>query len=520
MLQGTSMSSPQAAGASALLLSAAKEKGIALPPANLRTALVSTADHIKGVQAYEEGAGSINIVDAWTAIKAGATAHEYTVKAPVDTALDQALKTPGFGTGLYDREGGLKAGVKKSYDITVTRTSGPDKAIRHELYFENNAADTFKIVGSDEVMLELNKPVTVKVAAKSATAGIKSAILEVDDPKTEGIDKQIMTTVVVSAPVKYTFSASGSVQRNSNQSYFLTVPEGARTLEVAISGLAATSQTRFISIHPYGVAVEDTGTPYCYSNFPITNGCAPDVRSYPNPQPGVWEVEVESRRASPLLDNPYKLDAEVLGVTFDPAEKTIAEAKIGTPVAAEWTVTNQFSAIDGSLKSGFLGSSLVGEKTIADGGSQETSVTLPEGVDRFEVAIGGVSDLAADLDLSVFKDGKSVGQSADGDSEEKVSLTAPAAGTYTIVVDGYSVPSGSTSYGYKDVYFAPSLGTVTTDASKAVKLPSGAAAKVSAEILVKGAAPEGRKFFGELQLVNSRGTVAGTSTVTIEKALP
>ena len=33
------------------------------------------------------------------------------MKAPVDTAIDYALKTPGFGTGLYDREGGLKAGA-------------------------------------------------------------------------------------------------------------------------------------------------------------------------------------------------------------------------------------------------------------------------------------------------------------------------------------------------------------------------------------------------------------------------
>ena len=47
------------------------------------------------------------------------------MKAPVDTAIDFALKTPGFGTGLYDREGGLKVGQKKTYDVTITRTTGP-----------------------------------------------------------------------------------------------------------------------------------------------------------------------------------------------------------------------------------------------------------------------------------------------------------------------------------------------------------------------------------------------------------
>lgn len=521
MLQGTSMASPQAAGASALLLSAAKEKGIALTPAVLRTALVSNADHIKDTQAYEEGAGLINIVDAWKAIKDGATAHDYTVKAPVDTAIDFALKTPGFGTDLYDREGGLKAGVKKSYEITVTRTSGPDKAIRHELHFENNAGDTFKIVGSDEVKLELNKPVTVKVAAKSATAGIKSAILEVDDPKTEGIDKQIMTTVVVASPVKYTFSASNSVQRNSTQSYFLTVPEGAKTLEVAISGLAATSQTRFISIHPYGVAVENTGTPYCYSNFPNTNGCAPDVRSYPNPQPGVWEVEVESRRTSPLLDNPYKLDATVLGATFEPDVVTVPEAKVGTPIAASWKVTNNLAAVDGKLVGGPLGSAKSARPTIAENATQTSTVEVSAGAKSLDVVIGNVSDTAADLDLFVYDaSGTEVGRSADGDSEESVSVANPAAGTYTIEVVGYAVPAGSTAYDYKDAFFSGALGSVTVDESAAVKLGTGDSTDVTASVTAAAAAPEGREFFGQVQLVNAEGTAAGIGTVKIEKVTP
>ncbi|WP_330290965.1 S8 family serine peptidase [Streptomyces sp. NBC_00576] len=520
MLQGTSMASPQAAGASALLLSAAKEKGITLSPADLRTALVSNADHIKGVQAYEEGAGLINIVDAWKAIKDGATAHEYTVKAPVDTAIDFALKTPGFGTGLYDREGGLKAGVKKSYEITVTRTSGPAKAIRHELHFENNAADTFKIVGSDEVKLELNKPVTVKVAAKSETAGIKSAILEVDDPKTEGIDKQILTTVVVSTPVKYTFSASGSVQRNSTQSYFLTVPEGAKTLEVAISGLAATSQTRFISIHPYGVPVEDTGTPYCYSNYPNTNGCAPDVRSYPNPQAGVWEVEVESRRTSPLLDNPYKLDATVLGATFDPDVVTVPEAKVGTPIAASWKLTNNLAPVDGKLAGGPLGSSLNARPTIANGETQTTTVEVPAGAASLDVAIGNVSDTAADLDLFVYDAaGNEVANSADGDSEEAVSIASPAAGTYSVQVIGYAIPAGTTAYDYQDVFYSAALGSIQV-AGTPVKLGTGASATVSGNIVASAPAPAGREFFGQVSLVNAHGTVAGVGNVKIEKVTP
>ncbi|MGW5324843.1 S8 family serine peptidase [Streptomyces sp. NPDC004014] len=518
MLQGTSMASPQAAGASALLLSAAKQKGIDLTPADLRTALTSTADHISGVQAYEEGAGLIDIVDAWDAIRDGATAHDYTVKAPVDTAIDYALKTPGFGTGLYDREGGLKAGQRKTYDVTITRTSGPDRALRHQLRFENNAERTFRIVGDDDVRLPLNQPVTVKVQAAPGSAGLKSAILDVDDPRTEGTDKQILTTVVVAPPVNYTYSASGSVQRNSTRSYFVTVPEGARSLEVAIGGLKDKSQTRFIAIHPYGTPVDNTSTPYCYNNYLDGNGCKPDVRSYADPQPGVWEVEVESRRTSPLLDNPYKLDVTVLGAAFDPQTVTVPEAKVGTPAAVSWKVTNKYAALDGKLVGGPLGSSKSARPAIREGETQTSTVDVPAGAKSLDVAIGNVSDAAADLDLTVYDStGKQVAQSADGDSEEAVSIASPAAGTYTVKVVGYSVPSGSTDYDYRDVFFSSTLGTVAVDGSAAVKLGTGDSATVSGQVTAAAAAPAGREFFGQVQLVNGRGTAAGTGSVKIEK---
>ncbi|MGW3950538.1 S8 family serine peptidase [Streptomyces sp. NPDC004752] len=521
MLQGTSMASPQAAGASALLLSAAQQRHIDLDPATLRTALTSTADHIKGVQAYEEGAGLINIVDAWQAVRKGASAHDYTVKAPVDTAIDSALKTPGFGTGLYDREGGLKAGQQKTYDVTITRTSGADRAIRHRLRVANNAGDTFRIVGPDTVRLPLNRPVTVKVRAAPKSAGLKSAILEVDDPWTEGVDRQILTTVVVAAPVNHTYSASGSVQRNSTRSYFLTVPEGAKSLEVAIGGLRGTSQTRFIAVHPYGVPVDNTSTPYCYNNYLDGNGCRPDVRSYTDPQAGVWEIEVEARRTSPLLDNPYQLDVTVLGATFDPATVTLPEAKVGVPAPASWKVTNGFAALDGSLVGGPLGSSKTDRPTVKEGESRLTEVTVPEGTQSLDIAIGKVSDPAADLDLAVYDaEGKQVAQSANGDSEETVSIADPAAGTYTVEVTGYSVPTGSTDYDYRDVFFSSTLGTVTVDESAPVRLGTGASATVTGQVTAAAPAPEGREFFGRVQLVNARGTVAGVGSVQIEKVTP
>ncbi|MEV4438694.1 S8 family serine peptidase [Streptomyces sp. NPDC049577] len=523
MLQGTSMASPQAAGASALLISAAKQKHMKLTPADLRTALTSTAKRIKGFQAYEQGTGLIDIVEAWDALREGATAHDYTVDAPVSTALSDKLKTPGHGTGIYDREGGLKPGESRTYDVTVTRTTGPDKPVAHELTWRNNDG-TFRLAGDDEVKLPLNKPVTVKVRAKAKTPGLHSAILTVDDGRTEGIDKQIMTSVVVAQPLAepaYALKETASVQRNATRSYFVSVPAGAKTLEVALGGLAAGSQTRFIAINPYGVPVDPTSTPNCYPNYPNpANTCRPDLRSYANPLPGVWEIEIEARRTSPLLDNPYTLTATALGVSFSPAVQTVAEAKVGTPAPVTWTATNGFAPIDGRLKGGGLGSSKVTRPVIKEGEKQTTTVVLGEGVSRLEARIGGAADAKADLDLTVYKDGKVVGSSAGGSANELVTLDKPAAGEYTIEVAGYAVPSGSTAYDYRDAYFAPSLGEIKVDEKQPVKLAAGQSAQVTAQVVVAGAAPEGRVFSGDVQLVDAAGTVAGSGSVKIEKVLP
>src|SRR5882757_4898715 len=434
MLQGTSMASPQATGAATLLLSAAKNRGLTVTPAQLRTALTSTAKNIPGFQTTDEGAGLIAVGPAWDLLKHSATTDTYTVKAPVNTTLSSYLQTPGFGTGVYDREGGLTTGQSRTYDVTITRTSGPASSKLHTLTWKNNDG-TFK-VASPVVSLPLNKAVTVKVTAKPASAGTHSALLNVDDPLTRGTDTQIAAAVIVSAPVaapSYTLTRSGSIQRDSTRSYFVTVPAGATSLEVAMDGLTTGSQTRFITIHPYGVPLDSSATTSCYPNYDNpANTCRPDVRSYADPLPGVWEIEVEARRTSPQLDNPYKLSVTVLGAAFDPATQTLDEATVGTPAPVGWSVTNGFAPIQGgSLKGGALGSAYTATPTIAEGDSQPTTLTLGAGVSRLAVSIGSPSDTSADLDLYVYRDGALVGQSADGDSEEAVSLTSPAAGTYT-----------------------------------------------------------------------------------------
>jgi hypothetical protein len=529
MLQGTSMASPQAAGAAALLLSGARQRGIDLSAADLRTALTSSTDRIADTQAHEQGTGLIDTEAAWRLITRRATAHEYTVTAPVDHVLSDYLATPGSGSGVYDRESAPAVGQSENYRVTLTRTTGPDRPVRHSLELVNNHQGTFRLTGRDTVTLPLNEPVTVTLQARPRATGAHSAILTVDDAATPGTDHQVLATVVVPtaglAAPDYLLERSGTVQRNDSHHYFVTVPEGTPTLQIAMSGLAEGSQTRWIAISPDGLTAEDSSTTFCYPNYPNpANTCRPDLRSYDNPTPGVWEIEVESRRTSPLLNNPYTVTATALGADFAPETAVVEEARVGTPSTVEWDVTNRFTPITGTLEADHLGSVAEFTGTIGAGEQQETQVEIGDDVTTFTVAIGSASDPGADLDLYVYDgDGQLVGEGITSSAEESVTLDDPAPGTYTVVVDGYAVPAGSTTYAYRDAYLSPALGEVAVEPAGTVERAAGETVAVTARVTPAAAATglgDGRQLFGEVRLVTDRGTPVAAGTVVIGRVVP
>ena len=514
---GTSMASPQAAGGAALLLSAAKANRITVSPASLRRAIYTSADPIPGEDVNEQGYGQLNVPDAWKLLTKKSAVRSYTSSAPVCTPLDDLLATPGQGRGIYNRcasaAGGFKPGQTRIQTIKLTRTTGPDRPVLHRLSW---LGDRASFLSAPLVSLPLNKTVSVPVVVR-ATDGLVSGLLKVDDPATPVVDFEVLNTVVAGVDTRkpsYATTFSGAVDRSSTTSFYVTVPEGASALQVDLSGLAAGSQTRWIAINPWGLPAESTASADCYVNYSDAAVCKPDERAYENPIPGVWELEVESRRTSPVLSNPFKLTAKVQGVALTPEAIALPTVQAGTPTPVSWTVKNTFGPVTVIGQGGPLGSSNRQRPTIADGASQEYEFVVPAGATRIDVSIGNTADAAADLDLSLYRDGELVGTDADGDSEESISLVNPAAGTYTAVVDGYAVPAGSTAYDYLDVYFSPSLGSVTVPGTP-VALANGASTTVSGTVTALAVPPAGRTLFGEVAIVTDQGAVIGRSPVTI-----
>lgn len=518
MINGTSMASPQATGGAALLLSAAEALDKDVTPAQLRRAIYSSAKLIPGVSVAGQGNGMVDLNGAWSLLSKSFKTTKYTSVAPVCTSISAALPTPNVGTGVYNRcgpsAGGHKAGQAKSYTVKLTRTSGSSKSVTHKLIWVGNDG-TFSSVKT--VALPLNKTVSVSVKA-TPKAGVHSAILRVDDPATSVVDFEVMNTVLAAATPAapaYTYSTEGRVNRSSTVSYFIDVPVGATALQVNLSGLASGSQVRFIGNSPYGMPVENTSSLECYTNYSDAKTCKPIEREYQNPIPGVWELEVEARRTTPSMSNPFELTARIQGVTVDPSIVTLPSAVKGVPGPVTWTVKNSFGPLVVSGKGSPLGSALVSRPTVANGDVALIKVAVPAGATSLNVAISNPADLGADLDLVVLFNGKQVAVDADGDSDENVTIANPAAGIYTVVVDGYSVPAGTTAFDYRDVYYTPGMGTVAASAAKK-PLAAGGTTTIAGAVTAGGVTPAaGRSLYGEMTVLTEDEAVVGRGAVNV-----
>jgi Subtilase family len=530
LANGTSMASPQAAGVGALLVSAAKATGIQHQPAQIRQALMSSSRYLDPdrFEAYDQGVGILDTAAAWTLLQTQAKTVDISSSVDVHTVLSGFLATPGKGQGIYDREG-VTIGQNYSRTYTFRRTSGGGGSTTYNVSWRGDDG-TFSSAGS--IALPKNANVNFTVNVTPSAYGAHSAILRLDDPSNPGIEYQTMNTVIVpydfTAAGNYAASISGTIDIAQAQHFFFRVPAGTPAFKVDMAGGSAsvgTGQMRFLRWHPYGVGIDSNAVSNCY-NPPAAAGCStgsPTSRTTTNPQAGVWEVSLDTRRTSDADDAPFTLTASILGATVSPNPDVIASASIGVPIARSYTLTNLFGAFTGRAVGTSLGSAFRATPTIANLAQQQYPVTVTAGSTSLRATIGGTSDPAADLDLFVFNctSGSCVlaGQSADGDSEESVTIANPAAGLWVVLVDGFAVPAGTTTYNYIDTFANPAFGSVVVTDANALR-PAGSSWTVPASVTANSAPASGRVLYGNVQVRTDTNVLIGSGDVVIQSVTP
>lgn len=128
--------------------------------------------------------------------------------------------------------------------------------------------------------------------------------------------------------------------------------------------------------------------------------------------------------------------------------------------------------------------------SVATNGTVDFAVVVPAGTTyaRFSLFDSEVSQ-PSDLDMEVYFNGTLVGGSGGATAAEQVSLANPAAGTYTVRVVGYAVPSGAANF----KLFSWVLGTADAG-NMTVSAPATATAGATGTITVtpSGLAPATR----------------------------
>ena len=312
--------------------------------------------------------------------------------------------------------------------------------------------------------------------------------MNLDDPSAAGIEFQTMNIVV--APDEFSAGNNFSVDEDRHdRSRAATAPllaragrragaQGRLRRADATAGHGAGALPALASVrrrHRFERGVEllqPAGRAGCSTGSPTS-------RTTANPLAGVWEVTVDARRSSDTDFAPVHADC------VDPRRDGVAEPghhrrarRSVCPIARSLHDHEHVRCVHRPRSRHTLGSAKLDD---ADD-RQPRAAAVPRSPSRparrrCARRSAAPSDPAADLDLFVYNctTGTCVlaGQSADGDSEESVTIANPAAGTWLVLVDGFAVPAGTTTYNYVDVFVNPAFGSVAVTDANALR-PAGA----------------------------------------------
>ncbi len=481
---GTSTATPMAAGATALVVSAAKQSGVPFDAVRLKAALTGSARHIDNLAAHEQGNGLIQVGPAYELLKRlqAQPPIVITSRAPVRTKLSGLLRTPGEGVGIYEREG-WKSEDTGERTITLTRLSGPAEPMTFALTWVGNDG-TFESPGS--VTLPRNAPVAVPVRITAKGEGAHTAILSVDHPDLPGHAHRVLNSIVVAYPLReedgYAAKAELTPPLPGDRGFFVDVPPG-----VAALAFTASSPKFF----PTAIGPDRDPQYVCPFDPHFEK---PPVCAIANPQSGVWEINVNNGYAArnfdpeapvPLKAVPVTISATAVGFDVTASASGALDSGRARPVSI--SLQNRLGKVTAGAAAVDLASASRRHARIAQGEQQLYEVTVPKGTTSLFARVSNVSRPEADLDVYLLdctspeklpeapseqeKGNRSpmrppplctpVAKAADVGPGGQVEITDPKPGRWVVAVDAFSVPGGAVEYDYLDLYTNPRFGALS-----------------------------------------------------------
>jgi subtilisin family serine protease len=472
---GTSTATPTAAGAVALLISAARQNDIKFDAYRIRHAIISSARWVPHLPAYKQGSGVVNVAAAWEILKALNSAPlppEITAVAPVIHSYSHLLPVPNQGVGLYERSG-WTAGSRGERTITFTRQSGPREPMTFQVAWVGNDSATFSAPAT--ITLPLNRPTVLPVTIEPKTAGAHTAMLTLTHANVPGVAHRLLSTIVAAEPLnadnKYTHKLETEVPRPEMRSFFYDVPAGVGALRVDIE-----QPQRDVAV---AIVKPDTRTASATRVAPAGGGGGGGGGNsrqsrvtyvVTDPMPGVWEIRLSDLADTQEFDRLQAESNEPVPPT--PATMTVAAIRAEISLAAapaptssgtsaqDVTIENMLATFTGSLAGLPMGAARRERVDIAHKQQREFTIDVPAGS---TMLMAKAMNATADLDLYVLDctranaPCRSPQTDSDPVGDEIVTVNNPAAGTWKVIVDA---PFAGASFDYLDAVFSPAFGTV------------------------------------------------------------
>jgi hypothetical protein len=289
----------------------------------------------------------------------------------------------------------------------------------------------------------------------------------------------MLAVIVAAEPLNaensFTTTAKVEVPRPEMASWFYDVPAGTRALRVDIDS------RRELAV---AVVRPDTRTANAVRTAPggggggFGGGGATRSRAswiVTDPMPGVWEVRLsdlddvrtfdamQAEKDEPVPPTEATLTVSAIAVDLSLPAVTDPAMMSSGALTHELTLSNRMGAFVGGVTALPLGAARRERPSIRHGEQLQYEIDVPAGAATLLVRAGDFADARADLDLYVVdctgKQCRNPQTDSDPIGDEVVIVQNPAAGTWKVVVDAASVPTGSTSFAYLDAILSTAFGT-------------------------------------------------------------
>jgi hypothetical protein len=320
---GTSQAAPTAAGAAALLLSAAKQTELHIHATDLANALRFGASLAPNLTAHEQGNGEIDVARSWQILTTRAKGTPATTPE-VGQPCGGSVRTSWWSQGVPRAETGILETIGWHPDDRGVRTLSFCFLQQPQNYKASLLLNdgSFRIAGVQAGTSSIN----VAVEIHPIQAGLHSAIVELEDSRGTVIGRG-MVSIGATAPLdkthQYRMEQEIQVPRPGYTATLVSVPAGTDALLVHADREM-----------PFGMEIQDPdGRFYTYISpsyqaFRDRNNTSQHSVTIPHPRAGTWSIllidnhDVPANTRDVLTVTPSVVDVQVQAVRVERASGT------------------------------------------------------------------------------------------------------------------------------------------------------------------------------------------------------